>query len=202
MSSIEEKLAHFNELILREAASQRDRILKELKEEEGYQLEARKKEFEAQASELLRRESRAIEKEKNNIISGSLAEGKLRLMKTRELLIETLFSELKEKLRLFTETPEYRDFLKDNVSNACLRAGEGELAVFVTERDLARHGPELRGILKNNGQSPALEAIEDAVIGGCRVLNKTCHIFIDDTLLKRMELARDEFFEACGLRVD
>lgn len=200
LNNIDEKLTHFNEIILKEASAQRNRILEEIKADEENLLTARRKEFEEKAAELLRKETYAAEREKNNLISHALSDGKLQLMKMRETIIESVYSELRLKLLDFVSSEDYAVYLADNIKEACEKAGTGRLIINVCSRDIDRHADMLAQLRQRYGFS--IESMGDDQIGGCRILNQEGNIFIDNSLKKRMEMTYDDFLEICGLRIE
>ncbi len=202
MSSIDEKLQNFNDLILKEAAAQRDRILRQIREENEALIESKRKDFEEQAAEMLRRELYNIEREKNNIISKALVESRQLLMKTREGIINSVFDYLKEELETFTQSDAYAQYLKEDIRNSCRLAGEGKLVVYLSGADTDRYSSLLNELLKEFPRIEMFEPAAEDVIGGCRVVNRSSNILVDNTFAKKLELNRDSFFEISGLRID
>lgn len=202
LSSIDEKLQHFDEIILKEAASERNRILLQIKNEQEVLINRKKQEFQEQAGDILRKELGTVEREKNNILSRAVTDGRQLLMKTRENIIDSVFDALGKKLETFVRSGSYLSFLTDSIRQACTLAGNGELVVYLQKEDLERISPHIEPLKRDQPRIAALEPTDDAMIGGCRVFNKTAGIFIDNSLLKRMELCKDEFFEISGLRIE
>ena len=202
MSSLEEKLQHFNEVILKDAASERDRILKQIKSEMGSIVEDRRMEFEEQAEESLRKVTSLAEREKYYIISKAVIESKQMLMKTRERIIQTVFNDARKKLEEFVLSDGYFPFLSGEIRKSCNMAGEGEQVIILSRADMERFSSRLDGIKSELPYPISFEQTGDDIIGGCRVLNKTSSILIDNTLAGKLEVNRDGFFEVCSLRID
>jgi len=111
MKDLEEKLVHFNTVILNDAASERDKILTDTKNEIERMIEFKKKEFIRKADEILKKETAQAEKEKNIVISKAVIESKQLIIDAREEIINSLFSEVRKMLEDFVHKDEYRDFL-------------------------------------------------------------------------------------------
>lgn len=202
MSSLEEKLEHFNEVILKDAASERDSILMQIKSEMSEYIERKTAEIREEADEVLRKETALAEREKNNIISRAVIESKQLLMKTREAIIRSVLDEVKNRLESFVEGNDYFPYLADEIIRSCKLAGEGELVVYLKKSDMKRFSSRLDEIKDKLPPSVSFDAIDDAVIGGCRVLNRTKSILIDNTIDAKLEESKDGFFETCSLRID
>jgi len=144
LSSIQEKLEFFNEVILKDAASERDRILEQIRTEMEERIAREKKKFQEQADEFLKKEVSSAENEKNNIISKAIVESRQLLMKKREEIIESVFDDAKKLLSQFVDKEEYFPYLCRQIRHSCHLAGEGELVVYVSKKDMERFSHMLR----------------------------------------------------------
>jgi len=201
LRSIKDKLRFFNEVILKDATAERDRILRQIKALSEERISQEKSKFQEQAEQLLRKETSLAENEKNNIISRAVIESKQLLAKTRNEIIETIYNEVKGKLVEFVQKEEYLNYLHEQIIDSCSRAGEGNLIVYLCERDMQRLKDKLENIKHNLSRDITFEQAGDEIIGGCRVLNQTAGIIVDNTFIRRLESNRDSILEICGLHI-
>lgn len=201
MSSPEEKLAHFNEVILNDATSERDRILLQTKSEIDSLIERKKNEFQQQADEILKKEKALAEKEKNIAISKAIIESKQLLIKAREDMVNAVFNDVRKLLEDFVRKDDYYAFLSEEIKKSSRLAGKGEMVIYLKEDDLRRFSKELEALKEELPEGIYYEGVKDDIIGGCRVLNRTERLIIDNTLLKKLEVRMDMFIRTFGLKI-
>lgn len=202
MSSIHEKLKHFTEVILKDAALERNRILEQIRTETEERVNLEKRKFKEAADGFFKKEVASAESEKNNIISNAIIQSRQLLMKAREEIIETVFADVKKKLVEFVIGEEYFPYLSRQIKHSCDLAGEGELSVYVSKKDMERFSSLFEDIKKELPSCTVFREIDEDIIGGCRVLNNTRNIIVDNTLLGKLESNRENFLEVCDLRID
>lgn len=197
MSSIEEKLKHFNDLILKDAIAERDKILEQIKREMNNTLNKKRAEIQKEADEFLRKEIAVLEREKNNRIYRATVEGKQLLMKAREDILRILLEEVKAKLIEFIKSEDYYAYLIRQIKESCAQAGSGRLTVYISKTDAERFSPRLDEIKNQLPAGATIVEIDEEIMGGCRVFNEDESIIVDNTLAKRLELVKDNVFEIC-----
>lgn len=197
MSSIEEKLKHFNDLILKDAIAERDKILEQIKREMNNTLNKKRAEIQKEADEFLRKEIAALEREKNNRIYRATVESKQLLMKAREDILRILLEEVKAKLIEFIKSEDYYAYFIRQIRESCAQAGSGRLTVYISKVDAERFSPRLDEIKNQLPAGATIEETDEEIMGGCRVLNEDESIIVDNTLAKRLELVKDNVFEIC-----
>ncbi|MCX7841821.1 MAG: V-type ATP synthase subunit E [Clostridia bacterium] len=202
MSGIQEKLEHFNEVILKDAIAQRDRIMERTRAEIEERLGMEKKRFQEQADESLKKEITQAENEKNNIISNAIMESRLQLIKAREAMLDTVYAEVREALRNFVVKDQYLSYLRQLIIQSCTIAGEGKLTVYVSSYDLERFASDFKNLSGELPEGTVFEGVEDDIIGGCRVHNRDKDIVVNNTLSEKLRAGMDNFFEICDLRID
>ncbi|MDQ2087262.1 V-type ATP synthase subunit E [Herbivorax sp. ANBcel31] len=198
MATINEKLDKFSKIALEEATKKRDEILQQMKKEKDALMHQKKEEFQLQAQEFLKKELQFLEKEKNDIISKSFSQARELLSETRERIKKEVFNEINEKINEFINSTDYEKYLLNLINNSCNLAGKGELVVLLRKKDIDL-------ILKkerNLSSKASFEEAEDEIIGGCKIFNKTMNTFIDSTISKKLEEAKDSFFETSCLKID
>lgn len=197
MATVNEKLEHFNKVALEQATKKRDKILQQMKKEKEALITQKREEFKIQAEEFLKKELQSIEKEKNEIISKAFLESRELVSKKREETKKNVFIEVKEKIRKFVKSEHYKEYLLNLIIKSCKLAGEGELIVLLKEEDIDL-------IFKEVEKLPfkiSLKA-ENEAFGGCKVINKTLNILIDNTISKKINEAMNKFFEISCLKID
>lgn len=202
MSSINEKLELFNEVILKDAASERNRILREIQADMEERIDQEKKKYQEQADALLRKELSASENEKNNIISNAIIESKQLLIRTREEILRTVSLDVKELLDRFVDGKDYPAYLSDQIRHSCRIAGEGELTVFLSKKDKERFAPMFEEIGRSISTHTIFDCMEEDIIGGCLVLNRSRNVVVNETLMEKLKTGMDSFFENCDLKID
>jgi len=200
--SLEEKLEHFKETILKDAAVERNKILNDMKADVGKRLRTEKIKLEQQAEEFLRKELASVENIKNSMVSKAIMESKQLLMRTREEIIEAIYTEVKEKLLAFIHSEQYIPYLLDLIKHSCKTAGEGQLTVYISQKDMELLSPMLEDIKGSLPTGTTFEVASDDILGGCRVLNHTQDIMVNNALLQKLESSKDSFFETCNLTIE
>lgn len=202
MSSISEKLELFNEVILKDAASERDRILSRLQADMEKRIEQEKRKFQEESDAFLKKELSYSENEKNNIISNAIIESKQLLIKAREEIMETVLSDVRELLYRFVDGEEYPFYLADHIKCTCQLAGDGELTVFLSKKDMERFKQMLEDIDLGSSSRITFECTEEDIIGGCLVFSRSKDIVVNETLLEKLKVVMDSFFENCDLKIN
>ena len=209
LDNAEEKLTNFNIIVLDDVASERNEILQEAKKEIEALMEEKKLELKKQADEMLKKGKLSLEKEKNTILTEAVNKSKQLLIKAREDMTAELYEEVKKLLVNFVTSDDYYNFLSESIKSGLQLTGDGEKIIYLKESDLLRFSKELDNLLKDlNDKNKYINCIsydvlkEDNVIGGCKIFNKTKEIIVDNTLIKRLEEAMEDFINSNRLKVE
>lgn len=202
MGSVQDKLRHFNDVILKDAALERDSILKDVRTYTEEQILREEKKIKEQADKFLKKEITQAENEKNSIISRAFIQSRQMLVKTREEIIDAVFCEAKERLRNFVKGENYLDFLKKVIVNSCYLAGSEKLIVYLSKDDMEKLPSLLAGIEKELPQDTIFEQTDEDIIGGCKVVNISLGIIVNNTLMQKLEVNRDSILEICNLEIE
>ena len=202
MLSIYEKLRHFNEVILKDAASERDEILRQLEESTQKRIDLEKSKFEEQARQMLYKETVQAENDKNNRISKAIIDSRHLLVKKREEIVNTILKDTRSLLEDFIKKDEaYLPYLARIIRQACNSAGDGDLVVYLRPEDAQRLAPLMDEVKKDLPPNTVFEQTNDDIIGGCKVFNKTTNTVVDETLAGKLEGSRDKVLEICDLKI-
>lgn len=202
MGSLSEKLEFFNEVILKDATSERDRVMHQLEEETRARLSSERKKFQEEADAFLKKDTALTENEKNRIISKAILESRQLLIKKREEIMDAVFSDVKALLKTFVESQEYSSFIEAQIKASCSLAGEGELTVLVSKGDMQRFSFLIDRLKENLPSGILFEETGDEIIGGCQVINKSTNIIVNNTLMERLKCEMDSFLEKRNLKLD
>lgn len=127
-----------------------------------------------------------IKKEYNNRVYNYEVQEKKKVNNLKSDLINKIKTEVESEINDFISSRFYKKYLTENISNTLKRLesnSDSEYIVFVTKRDFDKYGKAL--ISKYN--SVKLDKIEDEYLGGCRVLDSTNKVLIDNTLKNIIE---------------
>lgn len=202
MSSIQEKLEHFNDVILKDAIAERDRILESTRTQMEERISQEKRKFQEQAEGLFKKEVALAENAKNTMVSRAIIESRLQLIKAREEILQTVLNDAEKVLKEFVCGEEYLQYLSRQIKQSCSLAGEGELVVYITSKDLARFSAALEDIKEELPDNTAFVGVDDDIIGGCRVQNLARDMVVNNTLSEKLKAGMDNFFEVCNLKID
>jgi len=213
MPDAEARLSALEDKIRSDAILARDAIREQLARDSEQKLTAAKTEIARDAEKLYQRETRQAEAERDSKVAMAAAESRVRLIKERNAIRESVLAALTEKLRAFTGTDGYRPYLLANVSEALAmvnavgaqaiadpdeEAGPRGCVIYLTPRDCAAFADDIRALAPTAEPAPG----GDDMIGGVKTDNPSSGIFADNTLKKKVDLCAEEIFELCGLNID
>lgn len=193
MEHTEKKLQTFKETVMRDAEQKKEEIVKEMQQVRQQAVSQAENEFLEKAYATIQREKTAIIREKNERISKALADSKRTLLQERETILNQVFAFLYERIDQYRTTQEYRDYMINLIQAGLKSVGEGEVVVFLDQRDDALK-QELADKLHCQTQTDSLD-----IIGGCRVINRTKNIICDNSLIERISEMKGSFLEETGL---
>lgn len=202
MENIEQKLLNFNNIVMRQAAEKRNKILEEARKEKERLISDKKRKFEQEAEEIYKKQIMLIKKEKNDIISKAAISAKRLLMRERDKIMSDTFAALEQKVREFVSSDSYKNFLENVLVKTIELLGEGEIEVTLSANDMNRFADLLESIQKGHDSKLTFKAATRDILGGCEALNSTNGLFIDNTLSSRIESQKENFLEICGIRID
>mgnify|MGYP000971246020 CR=1 FL=1 len=202
MRNIYEKLRHFDEVILKDAAAERDKILQQIEADSQERIARERKKLEEQARQLLEKETVQAEVEKNNIISKAIINSRQLMVKKREEIVSSVYDETKRLLEDFVKKDdEYLPYFLKSINNALGVAGGNDSVVYLTASDMQRFARQLEQLKKELPFQVTFEQAGDDIIGGCKVYNKTTDTVADETLAGRLESNKEKILEICDLKI-
>ena len=146
--------------------------------------------------EYLRQERLREEAAQGTLRSGDTTDTRAGIVRTRFEITERVFAAAAERLKAFTETPDYADFLTESTQRMKKFCSGKAFTVYMRTADLI-HADDVRAV------SRAIDVKTDDGIrlGGLRAVCAAAGIELDDTLDARLQAQRDWFYEHSGLTV-
>ncbi len=122
------------------------------------------------------------------------AEIKKEIASVRKEIENRVFSAVKEKLKAFCETPEYRELLVNSAEKMAKLCGGAGLTIFIREKDL-KYADALKSV------SPGITVSTDnsIEIGGIYGICAEKRIKLNDLLETRLSSQKSWFYENSGL---
>lgn len=211
MSSIQEKLDRFTNEIMYDVTEEKRSI------DESIQSKLEKEYSEAEHKalengyEIVQKGLKDIDREKHEMESRILMDTRVRFLTSRNQIITDLFEELREMLVSFTHSNEYYEFLHERIIHNLIYLEDGDYIVYVDKNDahfVSRLQKEVQqdlAVRSNHVYGSIIFEIEPKtveMIGGCKVLNKSKNMFVDDSLMSRLEMEKEAFLKECKLMVE
>lgn len=189
MHSMDEKLDRFADTIYKKATHEKEDILKRVQHQKDKMLHEKEMECLGKAYESIQNGIRGIDKEKNEIVSRAIMDGKRRLLRHREEITDEVFGRVKEKIRAYTKTEEYKQRLFDMIKTNLDMVGEGDVAVYIDASD-EQYLDELNAQFDNKVK---LQEGEEEILGGCIIINHSNNRYLGETLMEKLIDQREAF---------
>lgn len=163
-------------------------------------LRAERAELERQAKRdaenYVRAKSASVKLEAGKRISEKADECRKAVFSKRSEIADATLSEAAEKLKAFTESPEYKDFLIKSAGEVLKEIGSGNVTLMLRPRDMA-----FKDEICNTYPNASVSQDESIRIGGVKGINSTMTLLINDTLDSRLENQKRWFEENSGLYI-
>lgn len=185
--TIDEKLSHFYDITVEDARAKAAAILEEHKQTLEKMTEERKVLSEENAQAQIKAETASAKREVNKALSAEQLTIKRDWTKKQNDLKEKIFSEVKELLESFTQTPEYEDYLCTKIKEALDFAENDEISIYLSPEDSA-----LTDKLQQR-TGAAVQLAKDSFLGGIRATIPHKNILIDHSFAGNFESAYKEF---------
>lgn len=183
----EEKLNRFMESAISDARKQSDELIQKTQaalEEEFIQY---KKSIDSQMEAQLKAESENTRQQLNKDLARKQLEIKRTYSKKQEELKEKILVEVKNKLAVFMNTPDYEQLLIKQIRDALNFAGKDEIIIYIDPQDEAMVS-SLQAIT-----GAAVNISNSSFNGGMRAIIRSKNILIDNSFKSRLEEAADTF---------
>ena len=198
MDRTEEKLLAFSDMVLKDAARQKQEMLEKAQVASQERIEANELRLLQEAHDEIQEALRTMGRASNEEISRTILESKQALFTRRQEIVDAVFSRVIVRLEAFRKSPEYRLFLKERMEDGFRVLGEGDVRILVDERDLTVAGEVARSL----GKTCLVEQSEEDLGGGCLFINRATGRMQNDSFARRLDMERSLFLERYELRLD
>ncbi len=186
MKSAKDKILLFNEIVLKDAFSERDQILNEIKAETEKDISKTKAECEKLSMENFLEQSRKVEEEKNKIIHEAFGRSRLLLDKTRQEIISLVINEVKKMMEEYRSTDHYYEYIIRSIQEFTDENKGAAICVYLLEEDLK----------KVSKRFPGLEfKMSKDINGGVIIENMDSGVLKDNSFTSKIEKYKDIFME-------
>ncbi|WP_349945677.1 V-type ATP synthase subunit E [Lacrimispora sp. BS-2] len=183
----EEKLQHFLEFCMEDARTRSAKMLDEYTAALEQTFSEHQVDAKRRAAHQVDLESEQIEREINKKLSLEQIGMKRVFGKKQDELKDKLFSELRDKLATFMESPEYTKLLKKQIQEAKALAGKEFITIYIDPAD-----EEKINELSISGGSD-IQVSEYSFLGGTRAVIPSRHILIDNSFQTKLAEAKRDF---------
>ena len=197
MEKFDVELSRFQKAIFADATVKRDALLEETEQRRKKALEEKNDELLLKAYQQLQASTAKLEREASTAVSKAEMEAKRSLLVRREELSQEIFENVTKRLRDFTQSEEYSEFLKQKLDALREEKKLSGSVVICRKEDLP-----LMERLTGDSQIAALQGDEEILIGGFRCQNLSEGFLADETLDMALEDQKEWFFTNSGLAVD
>ncbi len=186
------------DIFLKSVTDYADLQCKKLEKSAETQMQKEITEYKKQATEKVRsntsREIGKIQSAAGVKAAEYEAEKRLNLVKLRNELTDGIFADAELKIKEFTASSEYPDFLKQS-AQALLQAVGAEIIFYVRPCDTV-----YADILKEIADGAGIREDSTIRLGGIIATNKNETLRADDTLDSRLSAEKKAFFESTDLK--
>ena len=205
MVTIEQKLTVFSKLIHQDIKEEMEKRFLEL--EKKYQKTSieSKLRTDKEANELIEQAKRKAESKKIELISKGKLSSKKETMLTKEKVVERFMLALKEKVKAFILTPNYKLYLSKVISELdSLEGYVNPLFIYVTKYDFEVNQEYIKEALVKTGISSdklSFKQVGEEILGGLIVEDPVLNMRIDESILTMLEENKDSIVEKITLAI-
>lgn len=192
--TIDEKLQHFYEVSVDEARDEASRVIEEHKASLAQMLKEHEESRRQSAEAEVHAEAEHVRREINKALSAEQIALRRNLSTRQETLKDSLFSEVRQRVDAFMKTPEYTEYLLNEIRRVQAFAGEDPYQITLTAED----ADKLPVLLEKTGAKLAVS--DSSFIGGIRAAIPHKNILIDNSFQEGLASMRREFKFGGGRR--
>jgi V/A-type H+-transporting ATPase subunit E len=199
MVTIEQKLTLFSKLLNQDIKEEVDKQLVELEKVYKQKRLVNQAKADKEALVLVESAIKRAETKKTELISKAKMCNKKECMMAKEAYIHTFIERLKDKIKDFTQTDEYKAYLDRYLMQfETLRDYENDLDVYITESDYNRHKEYIKeklGTIGLQGEKLNFKIANDTILGGIIIEDPKRNMRIDTSILQVLEDAKNHIIE-------
>ncbi len=194
MANSEEKIQTFLQAIDRHAQEQRDQIHREVEAFKSERLHKVEQDVLREAYQLVQKERAELRDELSREMSGRYREARAGLLTRRQEMTKEVFEAAWEKLRAFTESPDYPAWLEKALDELLTALPVTSSVFFLCPRDEA-----WLPRLQSRCPDARFETDASIMLGGIRGENAEKGLVADNTLDEKLQCQHEWFVETSGL---
>ena len=201
-TTLEEKLAEFSAAVLAEAQRKRAEFEAENEEIKSRKIDSVQDEYLNKAYSIIQSGISEIKKADNERVLSAQNASRRELLLKRESIIDEVFNKAAEKLKAFTQTEAYTEWLEKKLIQSVRLAGKGDKVVYARQEDEAAVTEAIAKMPTEDGSIAFERAENSGLWGGIKLKNTVSNILIDYSLEELLASARADFLQKSGLRID
>ncbi len=183
----EEKLQHFLEFCMEDARTRSAKMLDEYTAALEQTFSEHQEDARRRAGHQVNLESEQIEREINKRLSMEQIGMKRTFGKKQDELKDKLFSELRDKLAIFMESPGYTKLLEKQIKEAKALAKKEFITIYIDPAD----EDKINKLSITEGSD--IRVSEYSFLGGTRSVIPSRHILIDNSFQTKLAEAKRDF---------
>ncbi|MDY3030372.1 MAG: V-type ATP synthase subunit E [Clostridia bacterium] len=201
MDNIREKLNTFTSLVLDDAGNKRDEMMQKVQEKHDTIVNAKENEYLEEAYETIQHSITEAKKAANEKILHVELETKKELLLKREHIIEEVMDGAKAKLKAYTKTDEYVEWLVEKTKKAIFEVGKGPKIVYISSDDLGCKD-KIEALSEDGTQITVEAAGEKDFLGGVKVSNPARRVSVDYSFKEMLAEEKKQFLRRSGLVIE
>ncbi len=205
MVTIEQKLTLFSKLLHQDIKEEIDQKFYELEKEYEKISAESKLRTDKEAAEIIEQAKRKAESKQIELISKGKLSSKKETMLTKEKVVDRFMLALKERIKTFVSTPDYKSYLAQVISGlSSLKGYTNPLVIYVTNYDFETNQEFIKEALVKIGISSHIltfKQAEEEILGGLVIEDSSLNMRIDESILGMLEENEDYIVEKLTLAI-
>lgn len=195
MQNIDQVFLYMKDEIERQAKSEEQAILNEVKALEDEAYESMKAEAKRDADLKLKQEEEEMSSNASAEISESHIERTKKLIEKRDEYVKNIFDQARDELKAFVKSDEYFPFVEAKIKKVADDFKDSKSIMYVSHEDFKNKD----AFVKAFGTDIEVQASDDIQIGGFILENKASSLVVDETLDFALNNQKDWFNKNSGL---
>ncbi len=195
MQNIDQVFLYMKDEIERQAKSEEQAILNEVKALEDEAYESMKAEAKRDADLKLKQEEEEMSSNASAEISESHIERTKKLIEKRDEYVKNIFDQARDELKAFVKSDEYLPFVEAKIKKVADDFKDSKSIMYVSHEDFKNKD----AFVKAFGTDIEVQASDDIQIGGFILENKASSLVVDETLDFALNNQKDWFNKNSGL---
>lgn len=195
MQNIDQVFLYMKDEIERQAKSEEQAILNEVKALEDEAYESMKAEAKRDADLKLKQEEEEMSSNASAEISESHIERTKKLIEKRDEYVKNIFDQARDELKTFVKSDEYLPFVEAKIQRVAENFKDSKSIMYVSHDDFKNKDAFVKAFVTDI----EVQASDDIQIGGFILENKASSLVVDETLDFALNNQKDWFNKNSGL---